>query len=90
MAGGPTDGPVADGTVLAKGLDAGAFLVRVASGWPAGVKVQLVEGAAVVDAPGAAHQAVAGNVFAKLVAFTGRRAGPGDDGPSGGGHRRRP
>ncbi len=70
------DGPT-DGTVLAKGLDAGAFLVRSASGWPGGAKVQLVEGAAVVDAPGAAHQAVAGNVFARLVAFTGAKPGRG-------------
>jgi Uma2 family endonuclease len=69
-----------DGTVLAKGLDAGAFLVRSASGWPAGVKVQLVEGAAVVDAPGPAHQAVAGNIFAKLVAFTGAKPGRGTAG----------
>ncbi len=42
--------------------------------------MQLVEGAAVVDAPGAAHQAVAGNVFAKLVAFTGAEPGRGTTG----------
>ncbi len=72
--------PPTDGTVLATGLDAGAFLVRSASGWPAGVKAQLVEGAAVVDAPGAAHQAVAGNIFAKLVAFTGAKPGRGTAG----------
>ncbi|MEA2973237.1 MAG: hypothetical protein QOG82_1695 [Actinomycetota bacterium] len=72
MADAPTDG-----TVLAKGLDAGAFLTRT---WPPGVKVQLVEGAAVVDAPGETHQAVAGRVFAKLVTFTGAKPGRGTAG----------
>jgi len=42
--------------------------------------VQLVEGAAVVDAPGAGHQAVAGRIFAKLVTFTGAKPGRGTAG----------
>ena len=41
------------------------------------MRVELVEGAAVVDAPGAAHQAVAGHIFAKLIAFTGAKPGRG-------------
>ncbi len=64
--------PPADGTVLAKGLTAGDYLVRT---WPPGVKVQLVEGAAIADVPGEVHREVAGRVFATLVTFTG--AGPG-------------
>lgn len=67
-------GPPADGTVLARGLDAGQFLART---WPDGVMVQLVEGAAVVDSPGPAHGEVAGRVFAALAAFTTAAAGRG-------------
>ncbi|HVF14253.1 MAG TPA: Uma2 family endonuclease [Acidimicrobiales bacterium] len=36
--------------------------------------MQLVDGAVVVDAPAAAHRAVAGNIFAKLAVFTGGQA----------------
>ncbi len=68
-------GPMADGTVLAKGLTAEEFRAR--GGWPAGVKVQLVDGAVVVDAPAQAHRVVAGNVFAKLVTFTSAKPGRG-------------
>ena len=39
--------------------------------------MQLVEGACVVDAPAPAHRLVAGNVFAKLVTFTGATPGRG-------------
>ncbi len=60
--------------MLAKGLTAEAFRART---WPPGVKVQLVDGEAVVDAPGETHQAVAGRIFAKLVTFTGAKAGRG-------------
>lgn len=77
-AGGPpaqraiADGPIADGTVLAKGLTVEQFRARE---WPA--KVQLVDGAVVADVPADAHQTVAGNIFAKLVTFTGGAPGRG-------------
>jgi Uma2 family endonuclease len=78
MAGQPTggrpgpDGPVADGTVLAKGLTVEQFGARE---WP--TRVQLVDGAVVADVPADAHQSVAGNIFAKLVTFTGGAPGRG-------------
>jgi Uma2 family endonuclease len=66
------DGPIADGTVLAKGLTVEQFQARE---WPA--RVQLVDGAVVADVPADAHQAVVGNIFAKLVTFTGGAPGRG-------------
>ena len=64
--------PAGDGTVLAKGVGAEAFGARA---WPA--KVQLVDGAVVVDTPGPAHQEVAERIFAALVTFTTGHAGRG-------------
>jgi Uma2 family endonuclease len=68
--------PPADGTVVARGLTAEAFLAR--TGWPA--RVQLVDGAVVVDRPSEVHDLVAGRIFAKLVTFTGAQAGRGTAG----------
>ena len=58
--------------MLAKGVTAEEFRARE---WPA--KVQLVDGAVVVDAPGEVHQVVAARVFARLVVFTGSAPGRG-------------
>ena len=58
--------------MLAKGLTAEQFRAR---DWPA--KVELVDGAVVVEAPAEAHQVVGADIFAKLVIFTGAKAGRG-------------